>query len=207
VLLSIAAVVSLALGLYQDIGVHETIACPDDPSKDCTPPKVDFVEGVAIIIAILIVVMVGSLNDWQKERQFRALNERKEDRTVKVIRDGKEQQINIKVSIVVTQIIYSVFHSHHRTLWLVISQSWNLVKSFHAMVFSFLGTMSNAMNRELPANLMRSKKYPSTMPGMICNRTAKPRKIVTSCPVPRSWKAWAATLSLQLVPEVSMAES
>lgn len=97
-LLSIAAVISLALGLYQDIGVHEFIPCADDPTRDCSPPKVDFVEGVAIIIAILIVVMVGSLNDWQKERQFRALNEKKDDRTVKVIRDGKEQQINIKVS-------------------------------------------------------------------------------------------------------------
>jgi Ca2+-transporting ATPase len=40
----------------------------------------------------MIVVLVGSLNDWQKERQFRALNEKKDDRTVKVIRDGREQQ-------------------------------------------------------------------------------------------------------------------
>lgn len=90
--------VSLALGLYQDIGVHETTPCPDDPTQDCTPPKVDFVEGVAIIIAVVIVVLVGSLNDWQKERQFRALNEKKDDRTVKVIRKGQEQQINIKVT-------------------------------------------------------------------------------------------------------------
>ena len=50
------------------------------------------------MIAIIIVVLVGSLNDWQKERQFRALNEKKEDRTVKVIRDGREQQVNIRVS-------------------------------------------------------------------------------------------------------------
>ena len=55
-------------------------------------------EGVTIIIAIAIVVLVGSLNDWQKERQFCALNEKKEDRTVKVIRDGRKQQINIRVS-------------------------------------------------------------------------------------------------------------
>ncbi|KAG8829631.1 hypothetical protein FRC17_006267 [Serendipita sp. 399] len=96
VLLSIAAVISLALGLYQDLGVHETVPCDYNPALDCTPPKVDFVEGVAIIIAVLIVVMVGSLNDWQKERQFRALNEKKDDRTVKVIRFGKEAQVNIR---------------------------------------------------------------------------------------------------------------
>jgi Ca2+-transporting ATPase len=90
-------VISLALGLYQDIGIHETTPCSYDPTQNCTAPKVDFVEGVAIIIAVVMVVLVGSLNDWQKERQFRALNERKEDRTVKVIRKGHEQQINIRV--------------------------------------------------------------------------------------------------------------
>ncbi|KAJ3515894.1 hypothetical protein NLJ89_g1472 [Agrocybe chaxingu] len=73
ILLSIAAVISLAL---------------------------DWVEGVAIIIAISIVVIVGSLNDWQKERQFKALNERKEERGVKVIRDGVEKVIDIKEVVV-----------------------------------------------------------------------------------------------------------
>ena len=37
------------------------------------------------------------MNDWQKERQFKALNERKEERGVKVIRDGIEKVIDIKV--------------------------------------------------------------------------------------------------------------
>jgi P-type Ca2+ transporter type 2C len=80
--------------------VNETIPCatPEDPEKRCPTAKVDFVEGVAIVVAILIVVLVGSVNDWQKERQFRALNEKKEDRTIKVHRDGQERQINIKVS-------------------------------------------------------------------------------------------------------------
>jgi len=107
ILLSIAAVVSLALGLYQDIGVNETVLCatPENPEQMCTPPKVDFVEGVAIVVAILIVVLVGSVNDWQKERQFRALNEKKEDRTIKVHRDGLEHQINIKVSRLVFRIL------------------------------------------------------------------------------------------------------
>ncbi|PFH53183.1 hypothetical protein AMATHDRAFT_138450 [Amanita thiersii Skay4041] len=90
VLLSIAAVVSLALGLFQDFGT---------PRTDGEPP-VDWVEGVAIMIAILIVVIVGSLNDWQKERQFRSLNEKKEERGVKVIRDGLEKVIDIKEVVV-----------------------------------------------------------------------------------------------------------
>jgi len=41
-------------------------------------------------------VMVGSLNDWQKERQFRVLNDKKEERGVKVVRSGIEHVIDIK---------------------------------------------------------------------------------------------------------------
>ena len=53
---------------------------------------------MAIIVAIVIVVVVGSVNDWQKEKQFKALNEKKEDRTIKVIRDGAEKVVNTKVN-------------------------------------------------------------------------------------------------------------
>ncbi|KAJ1307270.1 hypothetical protein OPQ81_001382 [Rhizoctonia solani] len=96
VLLSVAAVVSLALGLYSDFGTPpEMVVCTSGQGL-CEAPRVDWVEGVAIMIAILIVVIVGSLNDWQKERQFRKLNDKKEDRGVKVVRDGKEQVINVK---------------------------------------------------------------------------------------------------------------
>jgi len=42
-------------------------------------------------------VVVGSLNDWQKERQFKVLNEKKEERGVKVIRNGVEHLIDVKV--------------------------------------------------------------------------------------------------------------
>ncbi|KAF9565395.1 calcium-translocating P-type ATPase [Agrocybe pediades] len=90
ILLSIAAVVSLALGFFQDFGTKR-------PEGE---PPVDWVEGVAIMIAIAIVVVVGSVNDWQKERQFKALNERKEERGVKVIRDGVEKVIDIKEVVV-----------------------------------------------------------------------------------------------------------
>jgi len=86
ILLSFAAIISLALGFFQDFG----------PGRDPDEPPVDWVEGVAIIVAIIIVVMVGSLNDWQKERQFKVLNEKKEERGVKVIRNGIETVIDIK---------------------------------------------------------------------------------------------------------------
>ncbi|KAJ2926822.1 hypothetical protein H1R20_g10267, partial [Candolleomyces eurysporus] len=90
VLLCIAAVVSLALGLFQDFGTH----------RESDEPPVDWVEGVAIMIAVSIVVIVGSVNDWQKERQFRVLNEKKEERGVKVIRDGLEKVVDVKEVVV-----------------------------------------------------------------------------------------------------------
>lgn len=82
-LLTAAAVISLALGLYQTFGV----------SHDDGQPKVEWVEGVAIIVAIAIVVIVGAANDWQKERQFVKLNKKKDDRQIKVVRSGRTQQV------------------------------------------------------------------------------------------------------------------
>ncbi|KAJ2897915.1 uncharacterized protein MKZ38_004290 [Zalerion maritima] len=87
ILLSIAAVVSLSIGLYQTFGVEH--------ANDGSEPKIEWVEGVAIIVAIVIVVVVGSLNDYQKERQFAKLNKRKQDRNVKAVRSGKAQEISV----------------------------------------------------------------------------------------------------------------
>jgi P-type Ca2+ transporter type 2C len=36
------------------------------------------------------------VNDWQKEKQFKVLNEKRDDRLVKVFRDGKEQMIHVQ---------------------------------------------------------------------------------------------------------------
>jgi Ca2+-transporting ATPase len=85
ILLSIAAVISLALGLYQTFGT----------SHENGGARVEWVEGVAIIVAITIVVLVGAVNDWQKERQFVKLNKKKEDRMIKVIRSGKTMKASI----------------------------------------------------------------------------------------------------------------
>ncbi|CEP07016.1 hypothetical protein [Parasitella parasitica] len=89
ILLAVAAVVSLGVGLYEDIAVPEYDA---DGNKIA---GVKWVEGVAIIVAILIVVLVGSINDFQKEKQFRKLNAKKDDRVVKATRDGQTVQISV----------------------------------------------------------------------------------------------------------------
>lgn len=86
ILLTVAAVISLALGIYETVGV-------DHPPG--SPPPVDWIEGVAICVAIIIVVAVGSINDWQKEKAFVKLNAKKDDREIKVIRSGKAVVINV----------------------------------------------------------------------------------------------------------------
>ncbi|KAI8275549.1 Calcium-transporting ATPase 2 [Colletotrichum sp. SAR11_57] len=48
-----------------------------------------------ICAAIAIVTLVGSINDWQKERAFVRLSAKKEEREVKVTRSGKQALISV----------------------------------------------------------------------------------------------------------------
>jgi P-type Ca2+ transporter type 2C len=57
----VAAVISLALGLYQSFRPGST-------------NKLEWIEGVAILVAVAIATIAQSINDYQKERQFRKLN-------------------------------------------------------------------------------------------------------------------------------------
>ncbi|KAG0321343.1 hypothetical protein BG000_003276, partial [Podila horticola] len=75
ILLSIAAFVSLGVSIYEDYGPHH----PKDE------PRVGWVEGVAILAAVAAVVFTNAINDYQKERQFRKLNAKKDDRCVKLL--------------------------------------------------------------------------------------------------------------------------
>jgi Ca2+-transporting ATPase len=67
IILTVVAAISLALGLYQDFG---------QSGRYGDGPKVRWVEGVTIMVAVAIVVVVGSLNDYQKEQQFIKLSEK-----------------------------------------------------------------------------------------------------------------------------------
>eukprot|EP00123_Amoebidium_parasiticum_P014394 comp22478_c0_seq1/m.33887 comp22478_c0_seq1/g.33887 ORF comp22478_c0_seq1/g.33887 comp22478_c0_seq1/m.33887 type:complete len:1148 (-) comp22478_c0_seq1:453-3896(-) len=77
IILMVAGVVSLILG----------VTFEEDKSTG-------WIEGFAILVAVLVVTLVASLNDYQKERQFRKLNAVKEDYKISVIRDGQSMQIS-----------------------------------------------------------------------------------------------------------------
>jgi len=76
IMLCVASFVSLALGLWED-------------------PKTGWIEGTAILIAVVVVVLVSSLNDYHKEIQFRKLNEKKNNTQIKVIRGNEQRQVSI----------------------------------------------------------------------------------------------------------------
>jgi Ca2+-transporting ATPase len=63
ILLSIAALISLALGLYQTF-------------RPGSRSKLEWIEGAAILTAVAIVMIAQSVNDYQKELQFAKLNQK-----------------------------------------------------------------------------------------------------------------------------------
>ncbi|KAJ0369171.1 hypothetical protein COL154_002051 [Colletotrichum chrysophilum] len=82
-LLTASAVVSLALGIYQSVGSDEQGA------------RIEWVEGVSILVAVVVIVVATAVNDYQKNYKFQKLNQKKEERMVTVVRSGKHQSISI----------------------------------------------------------------------------------------------------------------
>jgi Ca2+ transporting ATPase len=91
VILIICAVISFGLSFYHP---------GEDSFEAVLRPKeanVEWIEGAAIIIAVLVVVFVTAFNDWTKERQFRGLQSKIElDQKFNVVRNNIVKQIPIK---------------------------------------------------------------------------------------------------------------
>ena len=96
IILMIAAVISIAIGIYDEIVYDNAVKAAQEAGEEVPAAKLGhWVEGLAILIAVIVVVLVNSINDYQKEKQFRKLNSKKEDREVNVVRDGEQCQISI----------------------------------------------------------------------------------------------------------------
>jgi len=55
-----------------------------------------WIDGTAILGAVIIVVLVSSVNDWRKERQFRVLQQRiDQEHTFSVLRRGEVIQLEV----------------------------------------------------------------------------------------------------------------
>ncbi|KAH7310594.1 hypothetical protein B0I35DRAFT_357918 [Stachybotrys elegans] len=83
-LLTASATISLALGIY------EAVVGDDEGGS-----SLEWIESVTIICAIVVIVLVSSLNDLHKNRCFEKLNQKNQERWVTVTRSGKNQTISI----------------------------------------------------------------------------------------------------------------
>lgn len=102
IILEIAAIISLGLSFYKPASGTE--------GKDalCLPPSLagngghieegdtGWIEGAAILISVVVVVLVTAINDYTKEKQFRGLQNRIEkEQKFSTIRNGKTMEIAV----------------------------------------------------------------------------------------------------------------
>lgn len=89
IILEIAAIISLLLSFYQP-------ADDDEPIVEEEEEHYSWIEGLAILVSVFVVVIVTAFNDYSKEKQFRGLQSRIEgEHKFSVIRGGDAVQINI----------------------------------------------------------------------------------------------------------------
>ncbi|XP_043069417.1 plasma membrane calcium-transporting ATPase 2 isoform X4 [Drosophila bipectinata] len=89
IILEVAALVSLGLSFYKP-------ADEDAPVLQEEEEHHGWIEGLAILISVIVVVIVTAFNDYSKERQFRGLQSRIEgEHKFSVIRGGEVCQISV----------------------------------------------------------------------------------------------------------------
>ncbi|XP_025830660.1 plasma membrane calcium-transporting ATPase 2 isoform X5 [Agrilus planipennis] len=96
IILEVAAIVSLALSFYHPAAEEdESIPFDDDETSH------GWIEGLAILISVIVVVLVTAFNDYTKERQFRGLQSRIEgEHKFAVIRHAEVIQIPVSEIVV-----------------------------------------------------------------------------------------------------------
>ncbi|XP_062402288.1 plasma membrane calcium-transporting ATPase 4 isoform X2 [Sardina pilchardus] len=110
IILEIAAIISLGLSFYQPPGGNaEACGQASGGVHDEGESQAGWIEGAAILISVVIVVLVTAFNDWSKEKQFRGLQNRiEQEQKFTVIRKGQVIQIPVAEIVVgdIAQIKY-----------------------------------------------------------------------------------------------------
>ncbi|XP_062975446.1 plasma membrane calcium-transporting ATPase 3 isoform X1 [Elgaria multicarinata webbii] len=110
IILEIAAIISLGLSFYAPPG-EESEACGNvsTGAEDEGESEAGWIEGAAILLSVICVVLVTAFNDWSKEKQFRGLQSRiEQEQKFTVIRNGQQVQIPVAELVVgdIAQIKY-----------------------------------------------------------------------------------------------------
>ncbi|KAK7893126.1 hypothetical protein WMY93_022278 [Mugilogobius chulae] len=102
IILEVAAVISLGLSFYHPPG-SERQSCGKAAGgvEDETEAEAGWIEGAAILLSVVCVVLVTAFNDWSKEKQFRGLQSRiEQEQKFTVIRAAQVTQIKISEIVV-----------------------------------------------------------------------------------------------------------
>ncbi|XP_073447812.1 plasma membrane calcium-transporting ATPase 2 isoform X1 [Aquarana catesbeiana] len=97
IILEIAAIISLGLSFYRPPG-GETEGCGGAAAgaEDEGEAEAGWIEGAAILLSVVCVVLVTAFNDWSKEKQFRGLQSRiEQEQKFTVVRGSQVIQIPV----------------------------------------------------------------------------------------------------------------
>nr|XP_058933699.1 plasma membrane calcium-transporting ATPase 2 isoform X2 [Kogia breviceps] len=110
IILEIAAIISLGLSFYHPPGENnEGCATAQAGAEDEGEAEAGWIEGAAILLSVICVVLVTAFNDWSKEKQFRGLQSRiEQEQKFTVVRAGQVVQIPVAEIVVgdIAQIKY-----------------------------------------------------------------------------------------------------
>ncbi|XP_072419814.1 plasma membrane calcium-transporting ATPase 1-like isoform X3 [Chiloscyllium punctatum] len=109
IILEIAAIISLGLSFYRPPGGDSELCGEASGGEDEGEAEAGWIEGAAILLSVICVVLVTAFNDWSKEKQFRGLQSRiEQEQKFTVIRKGQVIQIPVAEIVVgdIAQIKY-----------------------------------------------------------------------------------------------------
>ncbi|XP_062842719.1 plasma membrane calcium-transporting ATPase 2 isoform X6 [Trichomycterus rosablanca] len=97
IILEIAALISLGLSFYQPPGGdNEACGAANTGAEDEGESEAGWIEGAAILLSVVCVVLVTAFNDWSKEKQFRGLQSRiEQEQKFQVVRGSQVIQLPV----------------------------------------------------------------------------------------------------------------
>ncbi|XP_024860032.1 plasma membrane calcium-transporting ATPase 2 isoform X2 [Kryptolebias marmoratus] len=98
IILEIAALISLGLSFYHPPGESSGESCGTAAAgvEDEGEADAGWIEGAAILLSVVCVVLVTAFNDWSKEKQFRGLQSRiEQEQKFQVVRGSQVIQLPV----------------------------------------------------------------------------------------------------------------
>ncbi|KAM4676142.1 plasma membrane calcium-transporting ATPase 1 isoform 1-T2 [Discoglossus pictus] len=96
IILEVAAIISLGLSFYRPPPGEDDSCGESTGAVDEGESEAGWIEGAAILLSVVCVVLVTAFNDWSKEKQFRGLQNRiEQEQKFTVVRGSQVIQIPV----------------------------------------------------------------------------------------------------------------